>query len=156
MGIAFAATIGGFGTLVGSPTNAIAAGIIEKATGFRIDFLTWALYGMPLVLVCDPALLADPDEGAAGPADRLRPGAAARAGIGEAGAWSIAEKRLVPLIAAVVAAWVAIPFVTPYLPKDSLTDGTIAVAGACCCSSSPTAPAGRSSTGRRRTARPGA
>jgi len=36
----------------------------------------------------------------------------------------------VPLIVAVVAAWVAIPFITPYLPKDSLTDGTIAVAGA--------------------------
>src|ERR687890_2082001 len=54
MGIAFAATIGGFGTLVGSPTNAIAAGIIERSTGFRIDFLTWALYGIPLVLVSIP------------------------------------------------------------------------------------------------------
>src|SRR5918997_89235 len=30
MGIAFAASIGGLGTLVGSPTNAIAAGIIER------------------------------------------------------------------------------------------------------------------------------
>jgi sodium-dependent dicarboxylate transporter 2/3/5 len=30
----------------------------------------------------------------------------------------------------VVVAWVAIPFLTPLLPKDSLTDGTIAVAGA--------------------------
>src|SRR5687767_11129207 len=129
MGIAFAATIGGFGTLVGSPTNAIAAGIIEKATGYRIDFLTWALYGIPLVLICVPLAWAilmkvqrvsptdfDPD--------------AARAGIGETGAWSIAEKRLVPLVALTVAAWIAIPFATPYLPKDSLTDGTIAVIAA--------------------------
>jgi sodium-dependent dicarboxylate transporter 2/3/5 len=56
--------------------------------------------------------------------------AAARAGIGETSAWSTAEKRLVPLIAAVVACWIMIPLAAPFLPKDSLTDGTIAVAGA--------------------------
>jgi sodium-dependent dicarboxylate transporter 2/3/5 len=56
--------------------------------------------------------------------------AAALAGIGEAGPWSIAEKRLVPLIAVVVLAWIAIPLLVPYLPRDSLTDGSIAVAGA--------------------------
>src|SRR5918997_161255 len=129
MGIAFAATIGGFGTLVGSPTNAIAAGIIEKATGYRIDFLTWALYGIPLVLLCVPlcwAILMKVQKVAA---TDFAP-AAARAGIGETGPWSTAEKRLVPLVAAVVAAWIALPFVTPYFPKDSLTDGTIAVIGA--------------------------
>ncbi|MCW5647257.1 MAG: anion permease, partial [Sphingopyxis sp.] len=41
MGIAFAASIGGLGTLVGSPTNAIAAGLIEKTLGLRISFLDW-------------------------------------------------------------------------------------------------------------------
>jgi sodium-dependent dicarboxylate transporter 2/3/5 len=129
MGIAFAATIGGFGTLVGSPTNAIAVGIIDKATGYRIDFLTWALYGIPLVLVCVPlcwAILMKVQRVSASDFDP----AAARAGIGEACPWSTAEKRLVPLVALVVAAWVALPFVTPYLPKDSLTDGTIAMIGA--------------------------
>jgi sodium-dependent dicarboxylate transporter 2/3/5 len=129
MGIAFAATIGGFGTLVGSPTNAIAVGIIEKATGYRIDFLTWAIYGIPLVLISVPlcwAILMKVQD--------VRPTdfdpAAARAGIGEARPWSTAEKRLVPLVALTVAAWIALPFVTPWLPKDSLTDGTIAVIAA--------------------------
>ena len=70
MGIAFAASIGGLGTLVGSPTNAIAAGIIQRTTGLTIDFLTWATYGLPLVALVDPAVLADPDAGAAG---RSRP-----------------------------------------------------------------------------------
>src|SRR3546814_6806515 len=37
MGIAFAASLGGLGTLVGSPTNAIAAGLIEKALGLDIS-----------------------------------------------------------------------------------------------------------------------
>src|SRR5687767_3624287 len=54
MGVAFAASIGGLGTLVGSPTNAIAAGIIERSTGLRVDFLTWLIYGMPVVLVSIP------------------------------------------------------------------------------------------------------
>jgi sodium-dependent dicarboxylate transporter 2/3/5 len=129
MGIAFAASIGGLGTLVGSPTNAIAAGIIERSTGLRIDFLTWAIYGLPLVALAIPLcwfILMK--------VQRVRPTdfdpAAALAGIGEVRGWSTAEKRLVPLIAAVVAGWVALPFLTPLLPKDSLTDGTIAVAGA--------------------------
>jgi sodium-dependent dicarboxylate transporter 2/3/5 len=129
MGIAFAASIGGLGTLVGSPTNAIAAGIIERSLGLRIDFLTWAIYGMPLVLIAIPLcwfiLLK---------VQRVRPTdfdpAHALAGIGEIAPWSAAEMRLVPLVAAVVAAWVALPFVTPLLPRDSLTDGTIAVAAA--------------------------
>ncbi|MGZ8354424.1 MAG: SLC13 family permease, partial [Allosphingosinicella sp.] len=56
--------------------------------------------------------------------------AAARAGIGEAGLWSTAEKRLVPLVALTVAAWIALPFVAPYFPRDSLTDGTIAIVAA--------------------------
>jgi sodium-dependent dicarboxylate transporter 2/3/5 len=122
MGIAFAASIGGLGTLVGSPTNAIAAGIIERATGLHISFLMWAMYGVPLVLVAIPLtwwILMK--------VQRVQPTdfdpAKALAGIGTAGEWSIAEKRLVPLIAAVVAAWVAIPFLIPFLPKDSLTDG---------------------------------
>jgi sodium-dependent dicarboxylate transporter 2/3/5 len=129
MGIAFAATIGGFGTLVGSPTNAIAVGIIEKATGFRIDFLTWALYGIPLVLVSVPLCWLILMKVQKVSPDDFDP-AAARAGIGEARPWSTAEKRLVPLVALTIAAWIAIPFVTPYLPKDSLTDGTIAVVAA--------------------------
>jgi sodium-dependent dicarboxylate transporter 2/3/5 len=126
MGIAFAATIGGFGTLVGSPTNAIAAGIIERATGFRIDFLTWALYGLPLVIVAVPLAWAVLLR-----VQRVKPTdfdpSQALTGIGEIGAWSAGERRLVPLLAAVVAAWIALPFVTPFLPRDSVTDGTIAV-----------------------------
>ncbi len=129
MGIAFAASIGGLGTLVGSPTNAIAAGIIERSTGLHISFLTWAIYGVPLVIVSIPLCWAILMK-----VQRVCPTdfdpAAALAGIGESGAWTTAEKRLVPLIAAVLAGWIAIPFVTPFLPKESLTDGTVAVAGA--------------------------
>lgn len=129
MGIAFAASIGGLGTLVGSPTNAIAVGIIHRITGTYIDFLTWAMYGVPVVLVAIPLcglILMKVQKVRREEFDAV----AARAGIGEVGAWSIAEKRLVPVVAAVVAAWVMLPFVTPLMPRDSLTDGTIAIFGA--------------------------
>ena len=129
MGIAFAASIGGLGTLVGSPTNAIAVGIIDRITDVRISFVTWALYGLPLVIVSIPLcwlILMKVQQVRPGQFD----GSAAAAAIGTPGDWSVAEKRLVPLIAAVVAAWVALPLLTPLLPPDSVTDGTIAIVGA--------------------------
>ena len=129
MGIAFAATIGGLATLVGSPTNAIAAGIIEKTVGIRIDFLTWASFGVPLVIVAIPLCWAVLLR-----VQKVRPedfdATIALRGIGEAGPWSTAEKRLVPLIAIVVAAWVTLPLVNDLLPKDVLVDGTVAVLAA--------------------------
>ena len=51
LGIAYSAGIGGIGTLVGSPPNAIAA----KDLG--LDFLGWMKYGLPMVLLLLPAML---------------------------------------------------------------------------------------------------
>ena len=129
MGIAFAASIGGLGTLVGSPTNAIAAGIIAKSTGLTIDFLTWAIYGLPLVAIAIPLcwliLMRVQKVGQFG-----FDAAAAKTGIGEAGPWSTAEKRLVPLVLAVVAGWTLLPFIADLLPGGAITDGSIAILGA--------------------------
>jgi len=50
LGVAYAASIGGLGTLVGSPPNAIAA----RAAG--IDFVGWLWIGIPLVLVLMPLM----------------------------------------------------------------------------------------------------
>jgi sodium-dependent dicarboxylate transporter 2/3/5 len=129
MGVAFAATIGGYGTIVGSPTNAISVGIIDRITGVSIDFVTWAMFGLPLVLLTVPLcwfILVRVQNVHRTAFD----GEAAKQGIGDVGPWSVAEKRLVPLVAAVVACWVALPFLTPFLPRDALTDGTIAIIGA--------------------------
>ena len=49
LGVAMAATIGGMGTIIGTPPNAIAAGILESR-GIKMDFLRWILYGMPLAI----------------------------------------------------------------------------------------------------------
>lgn len=129
MGIAFAASIGGLGTLVGSPTNAIAAGLIEKQLGLTIGFLDWMKYGVPVVLFAIPIAMLILMRVQRLDRDGFDAQGAARA-LGDNPAWSTAERRLVPLIAIVFAAWVAQPWVEPLLPKGALTDGTIAIAGA--------------------------
>ena len=129
MGVAFAATIGGYGTLVGTPTNAIAAGIIERSTGLKIDFLTWATYGLPFVAVVVPLcwwILVRVQKIGPTSFDPVK----AREGIGSVGAWTTAERRLVPLLAITLACWVILPFALPYMPKDSVTDGSVAIAAA--------------------------
>jgi solute carrier family 13 (sodium-dependent dicarboxylate transporter), member 2/3/5 len=128
MGIAFAATIGGLGTLVGSPTNAIAAGLINKQLGMEIDFLTWMAFGMPIVLVSVPIcalILMRVQHVGKGSFDT----AAARASIGEPGRWSSAEIRLLPVILLVIALWMIQPLIEPFFPKGAITDGSIAIFG---------------------------
>lgn len=50
LGIAIAATTGGMGTIIGTPSNAIAAGALENI-GIHVDFIQWMKYGFPLALV---------------------------------------------------------------------------------------------------------
>ncbi|MDX9885686.1 DASS family sodium-coupled anion symporter [Thauera sp.] len=50
LGVAFSANIGGIGTLVGSPPNAIAA------SNVGLSFADWLLWGLPLVLVLMPLM----------------------------------------------------------------------------------------------------
>ncbi len=129
MGIAFAASIGGLGTMVGSPTNAIAAGLIDQVLGVRIGFAEWSFYALPLVLLAIPLAAGIIARVQRLGEDRFDP-AAARQAIEHGGAWSMAERRLVPVVALTVAAWLAQPLLEPLLPKGGLTDGTIAaVAG---------------------------
>ncbi|MEM6344720.1 MAG: DASS family sodium-coupled anion symporter [Bacteroidota bacterium] len=47
LGIAAAASIGGMGTIIGSPANAIAVGSLENL-GIKISFLGWMSIGVPL------------------------------------------------------------------------------------------------------------
>lgn len=51
LGIAYAATIGGLGTLIGTPPNALLAGFVAQTHGARIGFLDFMLVGVPLVAV---------------------------------------------------------------------------------------------------------
>jgi len=126
MGIAFAASIGGLGTMVGSPTNAISAGLLEKSLGIELSFAQWSLYGLPVVLVAVPLAAFIIARVQRIDADAFDP-TAARNAIRQADAWSVAEKRLLPVFALTVLAWLTQYWTEPLFPKGGLTDGTIAV-----------------------------
>ena len=51
LGIGYSASIGGVATLIGTPPNAIFAGIVEKTYGYSISFTGWMAFGLPLSIV---------------------------------------------------------------------------------------------------------
>ena len=51
LGIAYSASIGGIATLIGTPPNAILAGIAETTFGYSISFAQWMMFGTPLSLL---------------------------------------------------------------------------------------------------------
>jgi len=51
LAIAYAATIGGLATLIGSPPNLILSGFVSVTYGFEISFVEWMMVGVPLAAV---------------------------------------------------------------------------------------------------------
>ena len=49
--IAYASTIGGIATIIATPANAIAVGILNSTYGLNITFFQWMLVGLPLGIV---------------------------------------------------------------------------------------------------------
>ena len=54
LGIAYAASIGGLGTPIGSPPNVIFLKVYAEATGSSIGFGQWMLWALPVVLIMIP------------------------------------------------------------------------------------------------------
>jgi sodium-dependent dicarboxylate transporter 2/3/5 len=54
LGIAYAASIGGMATLIGTPPNTVLAGYLTKTYGYEISFAGWLKVGVPLVVVMLP------------------------------------------------------------------------------------------------------
>jgi sodium-dependent dicarboxylate transporter 2/3/5 len=56
LGIAYAATIGGVGSAIGTPANPMAISFVEKFTGREISFAEWFGFGLPMVIVFLPVM----------------------------------------------------------------------------------------------------
>src|SRR5690606_27729697 len=118
LGLAYAASIGGMGTLIGTPPNALLAGFMDEAYGVRIGFVEWMLLGVPLVLVAVPLawlllsriLYPGPGDAAAGGADLIRDE------LRRLGPLSRAELLVGAITALTAAAWVTRPLLDDIVP----------------------------------------
>ena len=130
LAIAYGASIGGAATLIGSPPNAVLAGIAESELGIQIGFLEWMLVGVPLaalflaitwiLLIISLRPQIDREPGRADVIDRQ---------LAELGTMTIGERRVLAVFALVAGSWVLRPFVIePVFPF--VTDAMIAIAGA--------------------------
>ncbi|MCB1646628.1 MAG: SLC13/DASS family transporter [Pseudomonadales bacterium] len=96
LGIAFAASVGGIGTPIGTPPNLIFREIYEQYTGKEIQFLTWMSWGVPVVLVLVPAI-------ALWLTRNLRH--EGHVDMPAVGAWHVEEKRVFMVFAITALAW---------------------------------------------------
>jgi sodium-dependent dicarboxylate transporter 2/3/5 len=130
LGIAYGASIGGAATLIGSPPNAVLAGVAEANLGVEISFLEWMLVGVPIAavfLIITWVLLVA----------LLRPSIDRQPGrddvverqLRELGPMTTGERRVLAVFGVVAAGWILRPFVLqPVVPM--LTDAMIAIGGA--------------------------
>lgn len=130
LGIAFGASIGGAATLIGSPPNAVLAGVAEANLGIQIGFLEWMLVGVPLAVVFLAitwvllvAVLRPKIDKQPGREDVIQEQ------LDELGSMTTGERRVLGVFGLVAGAWMLRPFLLePIFPM--LTDAMIAVAGA--------------------------
>ena len=54
LSIAYAASIGGTATLIGTPTNIMLASILSDTYGFKISFIDWFMIGLPVATILIP------------------------------------------------------------------------------------------------------
>ncbi|MCH9765512.1 MAG: DASS family sodium-coupled anion symporter [Alphaproteobacteria bacterium] len=54
LGIAYSASIGGVGTLIGTPPNALLASALQATYNIEVDFVTWMMCALPVVIVMLP------------------------------------------------------------------------------------------------------
>jgi sodium-dependent dicarboxylate transporter 2/3/5 len=51
LGVAYGCSIGGMATLIGTPTNLVLSGMVEKSFGVNITFYQWFIIGFPISLL---------------------------------------------------------------------------------------------------------
>ncbi|MEM8751502.1 MAG: DASS family sodium-coupled anion symporter [Pseudomonadota bacterium] len=125
LGVAFAATIGGMGSLIGTPPNALFAAWAERALGVEVGFAEWAMIGLPAAAALLPvaylvltrvAFTLGPPTAAGERRDAPPLGGPA--------------KRVLAVAGLAAFAWAFRPILTAWPPLASLTDAGIAVLAA--------------------------
>ncbi len=133
LGTAYAASIGGLATPVGSPTNLIVIGFLAE-TGIELDFADWMRLGLPVVALLLPLTWAVLAIGLprAGSNDRARSNAqqVLRTRLAALGPMSAPEARVLALFSVIALLWVFSGAIEQALGLKQLDDSMVAVGGA--------------------------
>lgn len=97
LGIAYAASVGGIGTPIGTPPNLVFREIYEQTTGVEIGFLTWMSWGVPVVILFVPVI---------GLWLTRRLNYRGQIDMPQIGKWQLEEKRVFIVFAITALAWV--------------------------------------------------
>ncbi len=131
LAIAYSASIGGIGTLIGTPPNLVLAGIFTEMYGTEITFLDWLKIGLPvsftLLTICWFFLT----RSAFKITNRSFPGGLTeiKDQLRALGKLGFEEKRILMVFVVTAIAWISRSYlITPYLP--GVDDTVIALFGA--------------------------
>ncbi|CUH89940.1 Na(+)/dicarboxylate symporter [Phaeobacter sp. CECT 5382] len=123
LGVAFAATIGGMGSLIGTPPNAIFAAHLSTAYGIEVGFARWAAVGVPTAIV----MLAIAWWVLSRFTPRLQAGKL-KISFGEGlGKMRVSERRVGFIAGLTALAWISRPMFEALFPTLALTDAGIAM-----------------------------
>lgn len=132
IGIAWSSSIGGLGTIIGTPPNAFVVSFIAVETGRVISFLDWMMLGIPVVLMMVPLAwlvltkLALPFEGAS-----LQGGSNVIASnLEKMGSITKAEIRIASVFGLMVICWIGLPLIKTVPGLGALSNTSIAILGA--------------------------
>lgn len=97
LGIAYAASLGGIATPIGTPPNLIFMGVYSETTGLEVSFGQWMAWGLPVVLIFLPlmGLWLTRSLSHAGTIE-----------LPSVGSWSTAEKRVLVIFGLTALAWI--------------------------------------------------
>ncbi|MDP9348673.1 MAG: DASS family sodium-coupled anion symporter [Gemmatimonadota bacterium] len=132
LGIAYAASIGGFATLIGTPPNALLAGFMRETYGYQVGFAQWMGVGVPLMLLVLPLTwlllvrLVFPIRAPEIPGGRELIERELRA----LGPLSRPEVAVAAVFTAAALLWIFSPLLEGMLPEDTLSDAGIGIAAA--------------------------
>jgi len=132
LGIAYSASIGGAGTLVGTPPNALLAAFAQDRLGVEIGFAEWMTIGLPVVFIMLPLAWLLLTRVTCPVARRPIPGAneIIKTELQDLGKMSVEEKRVAAVFALTAISWVFRPLISNVVPGIGLTDSGIALIGA--------------------------
>jgi sodium-dependent dicarboxylate transporter 2/3/5 len=130
LGVAYAASLGGMATPVGSPTNVIAMGFLERQQ-VQISFTQWMSLGVPVMAVMLPVLWFIVTRGLK-PVSREAADAAGqvvRGALKDLGPMTVPEWRVLAVFLAVALAWMTRELLVQVPGLGRLTDTGIALIG---------------------------